>query len=129
MRTNAGADWMAAQLGSTTPGTNGANYIALTANSSAPSLTDTVLTGEITTGAGTLKRAQATYAHTAGTSVYTLSKTFTGNASDVYPVTPAKVGIFTAISGGVLVFETLIPSPPTLGASGDAIAITETVTI
>ena len=127
MRTNAGADFQSAQMGGT-PGA-AANYMALTANNAAPALTDTTLTGEIATASGGLIRKLATYAHTAGTTIYTLTATFTGNASDVYPVTPAKIGIFNAATVGTLVFETLIPTPPTLAASGDAITITETVTL
>lgn len=129
MRTNAGADFQAAQMGSTSPGGNGANYIALTANSTAPAASDTTLTAEIATASGGLIRAQATYAHTAGTNTYTLTKTFTANASDVLPVTPAKIGVFTASSSGTMVFESLITSPPTLAAVGDQITITETVTM
>ena len=34
--TNAGKDFISAQLGSTSPGTNGANYIAVTSDTGAP---------------------------------------------------------------------------------------------
>jgi hypothetical protein len=57
---------------------------------------DTTLTGEIATAGGGLVRAQATYAHTAGTNTSTLTKTFTANASDALPVTVAKIGVFNA---------------------------------
>lgn len=129
LRTNVGADFQAAQMGSTTPGTNGANYIALTANATGPAAGDTTLTAEIVTSGGGLIRKQAAYAHTAGTTSYTLTATFIGNGSDAYPVTPAKIGVFNLAAAGSLVFETLIPSPPTLAASGDAITITETVSL
>lgn len=127
MRTNAGADWQAAQMGGT-PGA-AANYIALTANSTAPAAGDTTLTGEITTAGGGLVRALAAYAHTTGTTNYTLTKTFTANGSDALPVTIAKIGVFTAATSGTMAFETLLTQTATLNASGDAVAVTETVSI
>lgn len=127
MRTNAGADWQAAQMGGT-PG-NAANYIALTANATAPVATDTALAAEITTAGGGLVRAQATYAHTTGATNYTLTKTFTGNGSDAYPITINKAGVLTAAAAGTLVFETAVPNPPTLQQAGDNVTITETVSI
>ena len=61
-----------------------ANYIALTADTSTPVDTDTTLPGEIETGdSGTLSRVQATYAHTSGTSTYTLTNLFTSDESVV----------------------------------------------
>lgn len=129
MRTNAGADFQAAQMGSTTPGANGANYLALTANTTAPAATDTTLAGEVVTASGGLIRKQATYAHTTGTTLYTLSTTFTGNGNDAYPFTPGKVGVFTASASGTMVWETLVASPPTLAASGDSFNVVVTVSI
>lgn len=99
-----------------------ANYIGLTANATAPAAGSTSLTGEITTG--TLARAQATYAHTNGTNVYTLTRTFTSDQS----VTIAKIGVFNAATGGTLVFETLLNATATL-VSGDQLQITESVTL
>lgn len=101
-----------------------ADYIALTENATAPADSDTALAGELT--AGGLGRAQATYAHTAGASTYTLTKTFT--SSDATARTINKVGVLNASSTGTLVFETAVPSPPTL-VSGDQLTVTETVTI
>lgn len=118
MRTNAGNDWQAAQMGGT-PGA-AATYMGLTANSGAPAAGDTSLTGEI--GSGTLIRAAASYAHTAGTSSYTLTKTFTSDQT----VTIAKIGIFNASSSGTLVFETLLNATAAL-VSGDTLTVTETV--
>jgi hypothetical protein len=129
MLTNAGNDFVAAQVGSTSPGGNGANYCGLTANSSSPAAGDTTLTGEITTASGGLVRAQATYAHTGGTSTFTLTKTFTANGSDSLPVTIAKVGYFTASSAGTMAFETLLSTTGTLSASGDTLTVTDTVTL
>ena len=127
--TNAGLDYAAAQLGGTASATAVAQWIALTANSTAPAATDTTLTGEITTAGGGLVRAQATYAHTTGATTYTLSKTFTANSSDALPVTVAKIGVFTASSAGSLVFETALSPTATLSASGDTVSVTETVTV
>lgn len=120
MRTNAGRDFQAAQMGGT-PGA-AANYIGLTANTTAPAATSTALTGEITTG--TLARALATYAHTAGTATYTLTKTFTSDQT----VTIAKIGVFQGATAGTLVFETLLNATASL-VSGDQLQITETVTL
>ena len=128
MKTSSGIDFVAAQV-SGAGGTGTAKYLALTANSTAPSTADTTLSGEIVTGGGGLVRALATYAHTAGTSTYTLSNTFTANGSDSLPVTVAKIGVFNAASAGTLVFETLLSSTATLTASGDSVVVTDTVTI
>lgn len=132
LRTNAGRDWQSRIMGATTnAGFTGAlgttdfapaNYIGLTANATAPAAGNTTLTGEITTG--TLARAQATYAHTAGTATYTLTKTFTSDQT----VTIAKIGVFNAATGGTMVFETLLNATASL-VSGDQLQITETVTL
>lgn len=130
MLTNAGRDMVASAIGDRSGSRAAvADYIAVTANATAPSASDTTLTAEITTAGGGLLRAQATYAHTNGTATYTLTKTFTGNGSDSYPVTLAKIGVFNASSAGSLVWETLLSATATLSASGDALAVTETVTV
>lgn len=127
MLTNAGKDFIAAQIGGA-GGTATAAYLALTANATAPAAGDTTLTAEIVTAGGGLLRAIGTYAHTAGTSTYTITKTFTANGSDSLPVTVAKVGLLTASSSGTLVFETALSPTATLSASGDTLTITQTVT-
>lgn len=104
------------------------NYLALTANSTAPAVGNTSLAGEIATGGGGLIRAQATYAHTAGTNTSTLTKTFTANGSDVLPVVVAKIGVFNASSTGTEGYETLLNVTSTLTTSGDNVTVTETVT-
>lgn len=130
MRTNAGSDWQAQQMGASSGlSTNGANFLGLTADATAPAATDTVLVGEIATPGGGLVRKQATYAHTAGAAQYTLTATFTANASDALPVSPIKLGSFTLGAGGVLVFSSLLINAATLGATGDAVTITEQVSI
>lgn len=125
-RTNAGRDWQSGVMGNTASNGTGAyasaTYIGLTANSTAPSTASTSLTGEISSG--TLARAQAVYAHTAGTSSYTLTKLFTSDQI----VTIAKVGIFNASTAGTLVFETLLDSVASL-KSGDTLQVVFTVTL
>lgn len=127
MITSAGKDFQAAQMFSTSPGTNGANYIALTANATAPAVGDTTLTGEFVAASGGLNRVIGTYAHTTGTGTTTVTKTFTANANDGTTNTINKAGLFNLTSAGVLVLETVMPSPPTL-VSGDSVAITWTQT-
>lgn len=126
MRTGAGRDWQCRVMADTASSASGiyapGNYMGITADSAAPSLGSTVLAGELT--GGTMGRAQCTYAHTDGSASYTLTKTWTADRN----VTIAKMGIFNAVSGGVLVFETLISSPAPMGI-GDTLVLTETVTL
>lgn len=135
MRTNAGADWQAAIMGNSaasgagTGTSRAADYLALTANATAPSAADTTLTGEITTAGGGLIRSQATYAHTTAATNYTLTKTFTANGSDSLPVTIAKYGNLNASSTGTLVFESLFSTTATISASGDQLVVTATISI
>lgn len=128
LRTNAGGDFQARVMGDTASTGTGsyasASYIALTENATAPAAGDTTLTGELTTGG--LGRAQATYAHTNGTTTYTLTKAFT--SSDGTARTINKVAVFNASSTGTMVFETAVASPPTI-ISGDQLTVTETVTM
>ena len=103
-----------------------AKWVALTANTVAPAATDTALTGEIVTAG--LTRKVGTYAHTTGAANYTLTTTFTAVAADV-PVTVGKRGILDAITGGQLVFTTLVTPTATLSAAGDTLTITDTITL
>ncbi len=104
------------------------NYMAVSANATAPSAANTTLPGEITTAGGGLLRVQATYAHTASTNTTTLTKTFTANGSDSLPVVLAKIGVLNASSAGTLGYETLLNATATLTVSGDNAAITHTIT-
>lgn len=99
-----------------------ANYMAVTANATAPVNTDVSLAGEI--NSGSLVRVQCAYAHTMGTSSYTLSNTFTSDQS----ITLQKIGIFNASSSGTMAFETLLDSPVVM-ISGDQVLIVETVNL
>lgn len=127
MITNAGYDHLC-DVASKPTQPAAAQYMAVSANATAPAAGDTALAGEIATAGGGLLRAAATYAHTTGTKIYTLTKTFTANGSDSFPVTLKKFGVFNAASVGTLVYETTI-TDATLGVSGDAVTITETVTL
>lgn len=126
----AGKDFVAGALGDRSGSRPAAaDYLALTANNTAPSAGDTTLTGEITTASGGLVRAQATYAHTTGASTYTLTKQFTANVSDSLPVTVQKVAVLNASSGGLMPWSSLLSPTATFSAPGDATTITETITI
>lgn len=135
LRTNAGTDHQSRTSYDTASNGTGSyaalNYIALTENTAAPSAASTSLTAELNVASGGLNRTQATYAHTNGTNVVTLTRTFTKNAADGGAAdtrTPAKAGLLNAASAGTLGYETLIPSPPAL-ISGDSVAITWTFTL
>lgn len=108
-------------------GLGSARFIGLTTDSGAPAVGDTALTSEITTNG--LQRALAAFAHTGGTTTFTLSKTFT--ASGTFTAVH-KAGLFTggygAAGGGILVADTVLNADATL-ASGDSIAVTWTWTL
>jgi hypothetical protein len=120
--TNAGRDFISAQIGSTSAATNGANYIALSTDTGEPAATDTTLASEITTGG--LARAQGDYSHTTGTNTYTITETFTASATHT---AVQKAGLFTAASSGTMMAENTF-TPVTL-ASGDQLTITWTITL
>lgn len=122
LRTNAGADWQAAVMGSDTQPAS-AQWIALTTNTGAPAAGDTTLTGEIASGG--LARAEGTYAHTNGTTSYTITFTFTATATHT---AVHKAGLFNASSAGTMVFETNLSSDVSL-VSSDTLTITWTVNI
>lgn len=128
LRTAAGRDFQSRVMGDTASTGTGsyaaANYIATTENSTAPGDSDTTLTGELTDSG--LARAQGAYAHVAGASTYTITKTFTSGTATAR--TPAKAGLFNASSSGTMAFETPITNPPPLQL-GDSITITWTITI
>lgn len=128
LKTNAGNDFQAKQMAGAASASALAVFMGLTANATAPAAGDTTLSAEIATAGGGLIRKSVTYAHTGGANTYTLTGAFTGNASDVYPVTINKFGVFDAVTVGNLVFETAI-TPATLNQSGDAVTITQTVTM
>lgn len=126
---NGGKDFVADCLGKAASRPAVADYMALTANTTAPAAGDTTLTAEIATASGGLIRAQGTYAHTGGTSTYTLTKTYTANGNDSLPITVGKVGIFNAASSGTMPWSTLLSPTATISAVGDSLTITSTITI
>lgn len=126
--TNVGRDAHHAQLYGTSAPPATFNYMALSANATAPAATNTTLAGEIVTAG--LARALATYAHTAGTNTSTLTKTFTAVAADVSggSVTVAKFAIFNAAAAGTEGYETLLNSTALISVAGDNVTVTETLT-
>lgn len=113
------------------PGGAPAWYMGLTADSGAASAGDTTLPSEITTASGGLIRKIVTVAHSASASTYTLSTTFTANGSDSLPVTIHKIGISPSIlaTAALQLFESVLSADATLATSGDAVTITDTVTM
>jgi hypothetical protein len=120
--TDAGKDFISAQIGSASASANGANYVALSSDSTAPAATDTSLAGEIS-GNG-LDRSQGTYSHTLGTNTFTVTEVFsaTGAANNIQ-----KSGLFTAASSGTMLAENTFSSVNLI--SGDQLTITWTITI
>lgn len=122
LRTTVGADWQADVMGNATQPAS-ARWIGLTTNTTAPAAGDTTLTGEIASGG--LSRVAGTYAHTAGTSSYTITASWTASATHT---AVHKAGLFNAASGGTMAFTTNLNADATL-ASGDQLQVTWTVNI
>jgi hypothetical protein len=118
--TSAGKDFIAAQVGGA-GGTATAQYIALTNTAITPAAGDTSLSGEISTNG--LGRALGTYAHTAGTNTFTISKTFTATGSQ----SAQAAGLFTASSSGTMMAENTFTSVSL--AANDQLTITWTITL
>jgi hypothetical protein len=128
LRTNGGADMQAAQMATTGAQPAPANWIALSNDSTTPAATDCAagassctLPGEISLNG--IARSQATYSHTNGTNVITLSFTFTFTGSQ----SVQKAGLFNAASNGVMFLEFAFPQRA--AQSGDTLQITWTETI
>lgn len=121
--TNAGRDFVAAQLAGAASATAVAKWIALSSDAGAPSAANTTLAGEISTNG--LARKEATYAHTGGTNTYTLTAEWTasGTQNNIQ-----KAGVFTAVSAGTMVFETALASAKSV-TSGDTLTVVWTCTI
>jgi hypothetical protein len=107
------------------PGQNPAAWLALSGTTFTPANTDTTLNGELTTS--DFARSVGTYAHTAAATTYTLTHTFT-SASSVTIKNEAEFGAANTTAGGVMPFESAVPSPPVM-LSGDTLAETVTITI
>lgn len=103
-----------------------ARFIGLTTDTGGPAVGDTVLTTEITTNG--LGRAKGTFAHTGGTTTFTVSNTFaaTGTQANIH-----KAGLFTAANttaAGVDVANTNLNADASV-ANGDSLAVTWTWTL
>lgn len=107
-----------------------AAFVALSADAGVVSATDTTLPSEITTSAGGLKRKRCPYGHTAGVAGFTLTPVFTANGFDSLPVTIAKAANFQSPkpATGKPQFMALLGTTAVLGASGDQLTVTLTVT-
>jgi hypothetical protein len=120
--TTAGRDFLHQQgYGSSGLGANGLNWIALSDDALTETSASTALSSEI--AANGLTRAQGTVAHTVGTAVTTISKTFTATGAQ----SCRKAALFTASSGGTM-NHALSFSPKSLD-TGDVLAITFTITL
>ena len=128
LRTTAGGDWQAAQMGGTPVAV--ASYIGLASDSS-NSGAGTVAAGDTTiasSGTGSteittngLARAVATYAHTASTAAYTMTKVFSATGTQA----SNKAGLFNASSAGTMSFENLYTAVTC--NNGDTLTVTWTI--
>lgn len=105
-------------------------YMALSSTAITVGATDVVLSGELTTN-GFSRAAATTITHTLAAASYSLAKTFTASGtstinSEAIMTATGAAGVGAAATSGVMVFESLEPSPPTL-VSGDTLAQTVTV--
>lgn len=122
--TTAGRDWMHSQVYTlTTSAPRGSNFIALTTDTAAPGVGDSVLASEITTG-GLARVESNALVHTPNTNQTLLAKTFTATATHT---AIQKSGLFTASSAGTMTHEATF-TPVTLNSS-DTLTISWTVTL
>lgn len=99
---------------------------------------DASTVSEIWNSGGGLNRALGTYAHTVGTSTYTLTKTWTSTVSDPSSSTVHRVGVFvhavdaapSTTTTGMMVYETNLSADAIItNNASDQLTVTETVTI
>jgi hypothetical protein len=121
LRTNAGGDWQASVMGNTAAQPASCNYIAVSNDATAPAAGDTTLASEI--AANGLTRAQGTYAHTNGTSSYTIQKVFSATGTQA----SQKTALFNASSVGTMCFENTYTQVTV--NNGDTLTVTWTVNI
>jgi hypothetical protein len=108
-----------------------AMFMGLSNTNITPAVTDTTMTGEITTASGGLIRKIYTWAHSAGTTTTTATGVFTVNGSDTIPVTVYAMNISTSLLTGstvTMAYETSLSASATLSAIGDQLTVTETIT-
>lgn len=119
--------WFVGLSTNTTTITTGANY------------NDTSMSGELTTAGGYvgLARKVAPWGYSSGVANYTLTPQYTVQSADKTAfgtsVTLGTIGCFTSIlptdTAGTLLFETSLSSTAVLGAIGDTLTVTETVSL
>lgn len=97
------------------PGSAPAVYLALSSTVQSGAAGDTTLAGELSTN-GFSRAYWSTYAHSAATATYTLTKLFTATGT----ATINSEALFTAASAGTMPFESAETSAPTL-VSGDTL--------
>ncbi|MEM3653040.1 MAG: hypothetical protein QW158_08465 [Nitrososphaerales archaeon] len=119
--TNYGKDFIAQQLGSTSPASNGANYIGLSNSTDTPQVNWLSIPGEFQ-GYG-LQRSQGGYSHTSGSNSFTVTKEFTAEA--IFGQVKLA-GLYSTENGNTLVAANTF-SPVNL-ISGDKLTITWTIT-
>lgn len=121
LRTTAGGDWQSSVMGNTAAQPASCNYIAVSADATAPAAADTVLAGEISSNG--LSRAIGTYAHSNGTASYTVQKVFSATGTQA----SQKTGLFNASSSGTMCFENTYTSVTV--NNGDTLTVTWTINI
>lgn len=131
-RSELGANPTASAAYSIVSGATPAAWIALTTNSAAPKATNETLAEEIneshqSASGGGLLRALGKFTYL-GSNEYKVEVTFTANSKDATPLTIAKIGIFNAQRGGVMMFESLLTATAAIKETGDAVTITDTIT-
>ena len=109
-----------------------AAWVAVSANTEAVKASNTTLKGEIgspkeESSEFGLVRKLAVFKYI-GTNEYEVKVTFTAGTKDTVPVTLAKIGIFNAQNGGVMMFESLLTATAEIKESGDSVQITDIVT-
>ena len=122
--TTAGRAFFHAQVyTNTSAGTRGANFIALTTDSSGADAGDTTLPSEITTG-GLARAVADTITHNNDSYVTTLVKTFTASATHT---AVQMSGTFNAASGATLAHEATFTAVTLV--SSDTLQVTWTLTL
>lgn len=128
-RLDVGAQFVATQMGNAAGASaNVAQFIALSSDTATVVKTDTTCTSELATNG--MNRKIATFSYTTppstlgGSATYTLSNSY--NATGAYTIN--KLCLFTLISGGTMLFETLLGST-VAGGNGDTVNVVWTVNV
>lgn len=119
LRTTAGGDWQSSVMGNTAAPPATCNFIAVSNDAGAPAAGDTSVATEI--AANGLTRAQGTYAHTNGTSSFTIQKVFNATGTQA----SQKTGLLNAGAAGTLCFENTYTQVTV--NNGDTLTVTWTI--